>query len=389
MATDTARPVGMPVQDAETRAGLSAKEAARRLARYGPNELETGRRFWAVRPLLLFFANPLVLILLVASVISGLLGEPVNALLITVIVLLSAVLDFLQVARSEQAARRLKQLVAPTARVWRDGMLVEVPVREVVPGDLLDVRAGDLIPADAVLIPPGTLAVDEAALTGESLPAEKRGGAGGDAGRIWAGTSVVSGVALASVTATGTHTQFGAIARALLERAPPTDFEIGMRRFGLLITRTVIGLVLFVLLVEALLRRDPLQSFLFALALAVGLTPEFLPMIITVTLAQGAQRMARDHVIVKRLAAIEHLGSMDVLCTDKTGTLTQGRISLQQHVDVRGAESEEVLRWACVNSALDPACARRSTTRFWLMSTLQSRHTSSWRSSRSTSSADE
>jgi len=353
VAADAARPAGMPAQDAETRAGLSAQEAARRLARYGPNELETARRFWAVRPLLMFFANPLVLILLVASVISGLLGEPVNALLITVIVLLSAVLDFLQVARSEQAARRLKQLVAPAARVWRDGRLVEVPVREVVPGDLLDVRAGDLIPADAILIPPGTLAVDEAALTGESLPIEKWGGAAGDAGRIWAGTSVVSGVALASVTATGTHTQFGAIARALLERAPPTDFEVGMRRFSLLITRTVIGLVLFVLLVEALLRRDPLQSFLFALALAVGLTPEFLPMIITVTLAQGAQRMARDHVIVKRLAAIEHLGSMDVLCTDKTGTLTQGRISLQQHVDVRGAESEAVLRWACVNSALE------------------------------------
>jgi P-type Mg2+ transporter len=332
--------------------GLTSAEAAERLARFGPNEVERGRRFWALRTLLGFFANPLVLILLVASLISGLVGEAVNSGLIALLVVLSVALDFLQVFRSEQAARKLQGLIAPTTRVWRDGRLVELPVREIVPGDLLEVRAGDLIPADARLQAATTLSLDEAALTGESLPVEKRPGPGSE-GRLFAGTSVVSGVGRAVVTAIGGRTQFGAIARSLVERAPPSEFETGVRRFGFLIMRTVLGLVLFVFLVNALLRRDPLESFLFALALAVGLTPEFLPMIITVTLGQGALRMARGKVIVKRLAAVENLGSMDVLCSDKTGTLTRGAVTLQQHVDFRGEESEAVLRWACVNSALE------------------------------------
>src|SRR5581483_2607645 len=256
------------------------------------------------------------------------------------------------VYRSERTAHALRSLVAPTTRVWRDGRLAEVPVSAVVVGDLLELRAGDLVAADATLVTASTLALDEAALTGESLPVEKRAGEGAS-GRLFAGTSVVSGVGRAVVTATGRHTEFGAIARALLEKAPPTEFERGARQFGVLIMRTVLGLVLFVFLVNALARRDPLESLLFALALAVGLTPEFLPMIMTVTLGQGALRMARGQVVVKRLAAIEHLGNMDVLCSDKTGTLTRGAVALQAHVDVHGVDSEETLRWACVNSALE------------------------------------
>jgi len=333
-------------------AGLRSNEAKLRLARIGPNEIQTGERFRLVRAGIAFATNPLVLILLAASLVSGLLGEVLNSTLIALMVVLSVGLNFVQVFRSEQAAHRLRSMVAPTTSVWRDGSLVEIPVREVVPGDLLDMRAGDLVPADAELHTASTLSVDEAALTGESLPVEKRAQAG-RAACLFAGTSIVSGVGQAVVTATGPRTQFGAIARALVEKAPPTEYERGARAFGFVIMRTVLGLVFFVFLVNALLKRDPLESLLFALALAVGLTPEFLPMIMTVTLGQGAMRMAKHKVIVKRLEAIENLGNMDILCSDKTGTLTQGSVILQAHVDAWGAESEAVLMWACINSALE------------------------------------
>ncbi len=332
--------------------GLSSVEAARRLAEHGPNEVEAGPRFRLTRTFVGLIANPLVLILLAASLVSALLGEAVNATLISLMVLLSIALDFFQVYRSEQAASQLRRLVTPTCRVRRDGQSREIPVREVVPGDLVQLRAGDLVPADATLTASTTLTLDEAALTGESLPVEKRPNAEPDK-LLYAGTSVVSGVGEAVVTATGPRTQFGAIARALVEKAPPTEFERGARSFGYVIMRTVVGLVLVVLLVNALLHRDPVESFLFALALAVGLTPEFLPMIMTVTLAQGAQRMARGKVIVKRLAAIENLGNMDVLCSDKTGTLTRGAVVLHESVDAWGKRSAEALRWARVNSALE------------------------------------
>ena len=332
--------------------GLQSDEARLRLARFGPNEIQTGERFRLLRSGIAFSTNPLVLILLAASLVSGLLGEVLNAALIAVMVVLSVGLNFVQVFRSEQAAHRLRSLVAPTTSVWRDGSLVEIPVREVVPGDLLEVRAGDLVPADAELHTASTLSVDEAALTGESLPVEKHA-LDGRVECLFAGTSIVSGVGQAVVTATGQRTQFGAIARALVEKAPPTEYERGARSFGLVIMRTVLGLVFFVFLVNALLKRDPLESLLFALALAVGLTPEFLPMITTVTLGQGAMRMAKDKVIVKRLEAIENLGNMDVLCSDKTGTLTLGSVVLQTHVDAWGTESAAVLKWACINSALE------------------------------------
>ncbi|HEX8968673.1 MAG TPA: magnesium-translocating P-type ATPase [Chloroflexota bacterium] len=332
--------------------GLTTAEAVQRLAQFGPNEVVTAERYRVLRAVIAFATNPLILILLTASLISGLLGEAFNASLIAAMVVLSVVLDFVQVFRSEQAATRLTRLIAPTTTVVRDGQPVDIRVREIVPGDLLEIRAGDLLPADATLLTADALSVDEAALTGESLPVEKRGGdpAGN---RLFAGTSVVSGIGQALVTTTGGHTQFGAIARALVEKAPPTEYERGARAFGLVIMRTVVGLVLLVFLTQALLRRDPLESLLFALALAVGLTPEFLPMIMTVTLARGAQQMARGKVIVKRLEAIENLGNMDVLCSDKTGTLTRGAVTLLRHVDAWGTESEAVLRWACINSALE------------------------------------
>lgn len=333
--------------------GLSSAEAAARLTRYGPTEVETGRRFRVLREGLGLLANPLVLILLVAAVVSGFLGEPLDAGIIIFIVLLSVGLDFFQGFRSDQAANRLKSLVALTTTVVRDNREAEILVREVVPGDVLELRAGDLMAADATLLTPEPLTVDEAALTGESLPVEKRGAASNKESQLFAGTSVVSGIGEAVVTATGPRTQFDAIAHALIQRAPPTEFERGARSFGFIITRTVLGLVLFVFLVNALRQQAPLDSFLFALALAVGLTPEFLPMIMTVTLSQGAQRMAKEKVIVRRLEAIENLGNMDVLCSDKTGTLTRGSVIVQAHVDAWGHNSPDVLHRAAVNSALE------------------------------------
>ena len=336
----------------DTSHGLTSTEAAARLARYGPNEVETSRRFRVLREGLGLLGNPLVLILLAAALVSGFLGQPLDAGIIVLVVSLSVALDFFQVFRSDQAANRLKSMVALTTTVLRDGGHAEIPVRDVVPGDVVELRAGDLMPADATLLTLEPLTVDEAALTGESLPVEKRGGADKQA-ELFAGTSVVSGVGKALVTATGAQTQFGAIAHALVQKAPPTEFERGARSFGFIITRTVLGLVLFVFLVNALRQQPPLDSFLFALALAVGLTPEFLPMIITVTLSQGAQRMAKEKVIVRRLEAIENLGNMDILCSDKTGTLTRGSVTVQAQVDAWGKDSPDVLRWARVNSALE------------------------------------
>jgi P-type Mg2+ transporter len=227
--------------------GLSTAEAQVRLRQFGPNEISSGDRFRLLRAGLAFASNPLVIILLVASIVSGVLGEPVNATLIALMVLFSVSLNFVQVYRSEQAAGKLRGMVAPSASVWRDGQLSEIPVKDIVPGDQLQVRAGDLVPADADLRTATTLTVDEAALTGESLPVEKQT-TDGHAAKLFAGTSVVSGMGQAVVTATGAETQFGAIARALVEKAPPTEYERGARAFGYVITRTVLGLVFFVFL---------------------------------------------------------------------------------------------------------------------------------------------
>ena len=350
-----------PRTDGPDSGGLSSTEAARRLAEVGPNEpAETGR-FSALGETLIVLANPLVLILLVAGVVSGLLGELVNAAIIVAMVALSSAVNFVQSYRSHRSVLRLRESVAPTATVLRDGAWREVLRREVVPGDLVRLAAGDLVPADAQLLQAKDLHVQQAALTGESFPAEKEAGGGAaSAGggpeapdRVFLGTSVVSGSGVARVVATGPRTAFGEIAVRLLSRPPETEFERGLRRFGGLIMRTVVFLVLFILVVSLALHRPAFESLLFAVALAVGLTPEFLPMITTVTLAEGAVRMAREKVIVKRLPAIQNLGSVDVLCSDKTGTLTTGELTLDRSVDGFGAESREVLRLAAANSALE------------------------------------
>ena len=343
---------------AEQPLGLESVEAARRLAEYGPNEPAPTRTLSAMMQIAHLLANPLVLILLAASAVSGWLGEDVDAGIIVAIVLLSVSINFWQTFRSQRAADRLRASVAPTATVCRDGTWREIPLREVVPGDAVRLSAGDLVPADAKLLDSRDLSVQQSMLTGESLPADKHATAGDTDGtdgpdaadRVFLGTSVVSGVATAIVTATGPHTLFGDIAMRLNSRVPETEFEIGLRRFSMLILRTTTALVLFIVLIGIVVKHDAFESLLFAVALGVGLTPEFLPMIATVTLTQGALRMARDKVIVKQLPAIQNLGSIDILCSDKTGTITTGVMQFDGSVDPAGASSHRALSLGSLNS---------------------------------------
>jgi Mg2+-importing ATPase len=354
--------------------GLTSSEAARRLGEYGPNEPARARRSNAIVQILILLVNPLVIILLIASTISAFLGEVLNSTIIAAMVLVSVALNFVQTYRSQRAADRLRAQVALTATALRDAKWVEVPRREIVPGDIIHLSAGDLVPADSCVIQAKDLHVNEAALTGESLPAEKDAGhsagavaAGESASMLYLGTSVVSGTGIAEVKATGPSTQFGEIVARLAARAPETEFERGTRRFGFLIMRTVFFLVLFVIVVNVVLRRNAFESLLFAVSLAVGLTPEFLPMITTVTLGKGAVHMARQKVIVKHLAAIQNFGSMDILCSDKTGTLTTGDTVLCDYVDPIGKRADPVLSLAYLNSyyqtgiknPLDQAVLRR------------------------------
>src|SRR5215470_10746959 len=336
----------MPGPDRQgTPEGLTSAEAAERLRRYGPNELALSRRFETLRLLAGWLASPLIVILLLASAVSAVLGQLVSSLVIALMVVLGAGLNSLQAYRSQVAARRLREHVGQRATVVRDGVARELPALAVVPGDIVHLAAGDLVPADGELASAKDLFLNEAALTGESLPTEKHPRA-----RVLRGTSVVSGVGVARVETTGTATELGRIAAQLAGPPPETEFERGTRQFGFLILRIVVFLVLFVFLVNAVLRHELLESFLFSVALAVGLTPELLPMIVSITLASGAVRMAKKKVIVKQLAAIENFGSMDILCSDKTGTLTVGEIAVDQHVNLGGESDETVIRLAALNS---------------------------------------
>src|SRR5690242_20607848 len=340
--------------------GLSSAEADRRLARYGPNEPPSASRRGALASLLALFSNPLVLILLAAAVVSGFLRDTVGALLIVTIVVSSTTLNFALGYRSQRAAERLRDAVAPMATVLRDARWLDLPRRALVPGDVIRLCAGDRVPADARLISARDLHVQQAALTGESAPAEKEPAAtpstetGADARHlVFLGTSVVAGTAAALVFATGGATAFGDVAELLAERPPRTEFESGLDAFARMIMRTVLFLLLFVLLAGAVLGRPLLESLLFALALAVGLTPEFMPMITTVTLSRGAVRMARRGVIVKHLAAIEDFGSMTTLLSDKTGTLTTGETTVAGAVDPLGHPADHPLQLAYLNSSFE------------------------------------
>ena len=340
-----------------TSAGLSSTEAALRLTRFGPNVLHPAKKRMLLLQFLAKFRNPLVLILLVASTVLALTGDVTSFIIISVIVLISVTLDFIQEHKAGQAAERLSQSVAVRVQVLRDGKAHEIPLAELIPGDIALLAAGDLIPGDGYLMEAKDFFVNQALLTGEPYPVEKVPGAlPGEpeilsAGNtVLLGTSVITGTAKILVCNTGANTALSDIADSLIAKAPPTAFELGTRHFGMLIMRLTVLMVFFVLLVSAIFHRPWLESFLFAVALAVGLTPELLPMVVSVTLARGAQRMATKKVIVKRLPAIQNLGSMDILCTDKTGTLTEAHIRLERHLDSSGRDSKRVLELAYLNS---------------------------------------
>ena len=341
--------------------GLTAQEAEARLAQYGPNDPAPVRRRALLTELVVVFLNPLVIILLVASSVAAVLGEKIDAAIIFVIVLLGAAINFIQTYRSQRAIERLREHVSLTATVLRDGKWQEIKRHQIVPGDVVRLSAGDLVPADGRLLESRDLYVQQAALTGESMPAEKEARAADKETEgtplapnlVYLGTSVVSGTAAALILATGTRTAFGAIAARLGERPEETEFERGLRHFGMLIMRAVIFLILFILVVRIAMHKDAFESFVFAVALAVGLTPEFLPMITSVTLARGAVRMAREQVIVKHLSAIQNFGSIDVFCSDKTGTLTSGLMTLHSSVDTFGRPSDHPLALSFLNSTYE------------------------------------
>ena len=340
--------------------GLSQLEAERRLATGGANE--AGRPYRSMLAAVLApLISPLVLILLLSAGVSAFLGDLVGAEIIALMVLLSSALNFILGFRSQRAADRLRQEVAPTATVRRDGEWRDLPRREIVPGDVIRLSAGDHVPADARLLDGRDLHVQQAALTGESSPVEKEpveslvaNDHGADARQtVFLGTSVVAGTGIAVVFATGRTTQYGDIAERLSSRPPPTDFERGIAAFSHLIMQAVVFLVLFAMMASVALGRPAFESLLFAVALAVGLTPEFMPMIMTVTLARGAMRMAKRHVIVKHLAAIEAFGAMDILLSDKTGTLTTGEMSLDGYVDAYGSASERPVSLGYINARFE------------------------------------
>jgi Mg2+-importing ATPase len=341
--------------------GLTEREAEERLRQLGPNDPSPRRRGAMLLELLALFLNPLVIILIIAVLISVAVGQVTDAAIIFVIAMLSVAINFVQTYRSERSVRKLREHVSLTASVLRDGNWREVLREQLVPEDLVRLSAGDLVPADGFLMESRDLYLQQAALTGESMPVEKGIGAGHAAGEpspdspnwVFLGTSVVSGTAIVKVTATGSRTSFGLIGAKLRERTGDTEFERGLRQFGMLIMRAVLFLVLFILVVRVALHKDAFESFVFAVALAVGLTPEFLPMITSVTLGRGAVRMARKQVIVKHLPAIQNFGSIDILCSDKTGTLTTGVMTLFSAVDASGHDSELPLVLARLNSKFE------------------------------------
>lgn len=342
---------------ADVEQGLGDAQVAARREQFGPNRLIEGSEAPAWLEYLSHFRNPLVLILLLASTVSALLGELANFLIIAVIVLVSVTLDFVQEHRARHTAEKLRQSIALLSRVLRSGREQSIPATDIVPGDIVLLKAGDLVPADGIVVDARDCFVNQSLLTGESYPVEKHAqlpAEGSDlqgaTNAVFMGTSVLSGSARVHIVRTGAATEMGAIAAHLSEPDEPTSFETGTRRFNALIMRLTVSMVLFVLMVNVLSHQPWLESFLFAIALAVGLTPELLPMVVSVTLARGAVRMARERVIVKRQTAIQDLGSMDVLCTDKTGTLTEASIRLECSVDPSGQPNDEVLHFAWLNS---------------------------------------
>jgi len=338
--------------------GLSEEEAKRRLEEYGFNEPAKKEKRTILLQILSKFVNPLVVVLLIIAGFSFFFGEKISAFLVILMAVMSVILSFIQEYRAGKEAEKLSEMVRATSTVYRNGKSKEIKMREIVPGDIVDLFAGDMIPADLRIIFSKDLFLNQASLTGESFPVEKiaepiqsKGtSVSGLTNIAFMGSSVVSGTGLGVVVKTGLATQFGELSRRLATMVIETSFDKGIRRFTWLMIRAMFVLVVLIFMINAFLKGNWIEALLFSLAVAVGLTPEMLPMLVAINLSKGAIAMSKKQVIVKRLNSIQNFGAMDVLCTDKTGTLTLDKIVLEKHCDVVRKENADVLRFAYINS---------------------------------------
>ena len=340
--------------------GIATEEAAKRLLIYGSNRLKPKNKTGSFVLLVDQFKSPIVIILLIATGLSLFLHNFADASIIFSIVLLSGLLGFWQEHSASLAVEKLLALVQIKAAVLRDGKQVEIAIEGIVPGDIVILNAGDIIPGDCLILESKDAFVDEAMLTGETYPAEKTATIlpadtmlAQRTNTLWMGTHVVSGYAKAVVVLTGKNTEFGKVSERLKLKAPETEFERGIRRFGYFLGEVTLVLVVAIFAINVYLQRPVLEAFLFSLALAVGLTPQLLPAIISINLAHGAKRMAAKKVIVKRLASIENFGSMNIICSDKTGTLTEGTVKVESFLDVNGTPSEKAFLYAYLNASFE------------------------------------
>ena len=340
-----------------TRHGLASRTAKERLLQFGPNRISPKKHTDDLTLLFAQFKSPITLILIFAAILAFFLHDPVDTLIILTIVAISGLLGFWQERTAVHTVDKLLAMVQVQSTVLRDGQPGDVPVEELIPGDIVILNAGDVIPGDCLILESKDLFVEEATLTGETYPVEKEARTlppgtplSQRVNTLFMGTHVVSGTAQALIIKTGKATEFGQIAERLKLKSPETEFEHGVRRFGYFLMEVTLLLVIAIFAVNVYLHRPVLESFLFALALAVGLTPQLLPAIISINLAHGARKMADRKVIVKRLSSIENFGSMDILCSDKTGTLTEGIARLRSCIDTSGRDSDKIFLYAYLNA---------------------------------------
>jgi len=340
--------------------GLTSNEVKKRLISYGANRLKPKKRSGVFTILIDQFKSPIILILLFATALSLFLNNLVDASIILSIVIISGLLGFWQEHSASNAVEKLLAIVQINTSVLRDGKQQEIHVEEIVPGDVIILNAGDIVPGDCLLLESKDLFVDEAMLTGETYPVEKYVAVlpadialAQRTNALWMGTHIVSGNSKALVTLIGKETEFGKVSERLKLKEPETDFEHGIRKFGFFLGEVTLVLVVIIFAINVYLHRPVLEAFLFSLALAVGLTPQLLPAIISINLAHGAKKMAQKKVIVKRLASIENFGSMNIICSDKTGTLTEGTVQVESALDVNGNENEKVFLFAFLNASFE------------------------------------
>jgi len=342
-----------------SKSGLSDDEAKKRIELYGPNIIANKKEVGIILEFFLHFKSPLVIILLIAAAVSAYFGEATNSIIIAILVIVSVTLDFFEEHSASKAAAKLRERVASIDTIIRSGKKKEIKTAQICVGDIVFLSSGDLIPADARIIEADDFFVNESVLTGESFPREKNAdffpSSNDDSSSydnlVFLGSNVVSGTALAVVFHIGKKTEFGKIAKDILKKDEKSEFELSISKFGFFLMRIILFLVLFIFLFNTLINRNVIESFLFAIAIAVGITPELLPMIMSITMARGSIRMSKVGVIVKRLSSIQNFGSMDILCTDKTGTLTEDKITLVSYTDIFGNSDDKVFLYTYLNSS--------------------------------------